>query len=172
LVLTIAFLDPVRERVRALLGQGPERRDPAYRRLRRALGDELLTSQRPEAAIGPAVGHLCRALHIRCAAVVAADGRTIAAYGPAPPEGAAVAVTLPLRAGPREFGQFVLGPKRLKLPYGEADLDLLGEVASFIAASLLFAERQSAQAAALDVLSQEPAALQSQEEALAAALVD
>src|SRR5205823_3206466 len=110
LVLTIALFDPLRDRVRAVLDRNAERRDLSYRRLLRALGDQLLTSQRPDAAIEPALARLCRTLGAPAAAVYGDDGQTIAAYGVASPAVRA-ALTLPLRAGDREFGRVVFGPK-------------------------------------------------------------
>ena len=55
LVLTLALLDPLRDRLRAYFGRRAARRDEAYRRLLRALGDDLATSPRPEAALAPAL---------------------------------------------------------------------------------------------------------------------
>ncbi|HET8631827.1 MAG TPA: histidine kinase N-terminal 7TM domain-containing protein, partial [Thermomicrobiales bacterium] len=163
LVLTIALFDPVRQRVRALLDRGVPRRDLAHRRLLRALGDELLATQQPDAAVGPALTHLCRALRIRDAAVLGPDGAPLATFGLRPPTAAAGAVlALPLATGGRAFGQLVLGPKRSRRPYSAPETDLLASAAAFIAASLHLAERQTGQAAALDALAQERATLLAQ----------
>ncbi|HEU5326996.1 MAG TPA: histidine kinase N-terminal 7TM domain-containing protein [Thermomicrobiales bacterium] len=172
LVLTIALFDPVRQRVRALLDRGLPRRDLAYRRLLRALGDELLTTQRPETAIGPALTQLCRALRIRDAAIFAPGGEPLATFGLRPPATATTGalLVLPLAASDQTFGQLVLGPKRNRLPYSERETDLLANAAAFVATSLQLAERQASQAAALDALTQERAALLAQRDTLAQAL--
>lgn len=172
LVLTIALFDPVRERVRAILDRRSERRDQTYRRLLSAVGDELLSAQEPQAAIEPALARLCRQLGIRTAAIVTPDGRQLALVGAQPPPPALAPLVLPLRGGGREFGQVIFGPRRSRLPYTPAETDLLGDAAAYMAASLQLAERQASQAAALDALTRERAALQSQETALAAALAE
>ncbi|MGN6562817.1 MAG: BTAD domain-containing putative transcriptional regulator, partial [Thermomicrobiales bacterium] len=170
LVLTIALFDPVRQRVRALLDRGLPRRDLAYRRLLRALGDELLTTQRPETAIGPALTQLCRALRIRDAAIFAPGGEPLATFGLRPPATTGALLVLPLAAGEQTFGQLVLGPKRNRLPYSEQESDLLANAAAFVATSLQLAERQASQAAALDALTQERVTLLAQRDSLAQAL--
>ncbi len=170
LVLTIALFDPVRERARAFLDRDAAQRERVYRRLLRALGDELLTSQRPEAAVGPALERLGRALGTGAAAVIAADGRRVAAYGAELGPASPVPIALPLRAGERECGRLLFGPKRSGAAYSPAETDLLRNAAAFIAASLHLAEHQAAQAAALDALTRERAALRSREVALAEAL--
>ncbi len=170
LVLTLALFDPVREKFRSLLDRRSTSKEVAYRRLMRVLGGELLTSQRPEAAIGPALERLCRALGTRAAAVLSPEGRALAAYGPPPAPNAHFPVSLPMHAGERELGRLVLGHKRSRLPYSEEETELLQNAAAFMGASLQLAERQAIQAQALDTLSREQAALASQETRLAAAL--
>ncbi len=159
LVLTIALFDPVRGRLRALLDRRAERRERAYRRLLRALGDELLTAQRPEAAVAPALARLCRTLEIGGAAVVDAGGETVARFGAGPPAESPLTLVLPPAAPARGSGagqgvQVIFGPKRSGQPYTRAETDLLSDAAAFIAASLGLAERQASQAAALDALTQ------------------
>lgn len=170
LVLTIALFDPVRERFRAIVDRRSERKDVAYRRLLRAMGGQLLTSQRPENAIRPALEQLCRTLGTRAAAVISADGNTIAAHGAVPAPDATFPLSLPLRAGGQGFGRLVLGPKRSRLPYTPEETELLQDAAGFIAASLHLAERQAAQALALEALTQERTALATQETRLTEAL--
>lgn len=172
LVLTIALFDPVRERVRAVLDRGVPRRDLAHRRLLRALGDELLATRQPDAAVGPALAHLCRALRIRDAAVLGPDGAPLATFGPRPPVTTTAPLALPLATGGRAFGQLALGPKRNRLPYSAPETALLTSAAAFIAASLHLAERQTGQAAALDALAQERATLLAQRDDLARALAE
>jgi len=167
IVLTIALFDPLRARIVALATPRSARRDRAHRRLMRALGDELLTAQRPRAAIQPALAQLCRTLGIRAATVADASDAPVAAYGA--PESPAV-LTLPLQAADRAQGTLVIGPKRSRLPYTRAETALLDNAAAFIAASLHLDERESRQAAALEALAAERAALQSRETALASAL--
>ncbi|MDQ6603246.1 MAG: hypothetical protein M3Z19_11020 [Chloroflexota bacterium] len=169
IVLTVALFDPLRARVGALLTPHVGRRERARRRLMRALGDELLTAQRPRAAIQPALAQLCRALGIRAATVTETTGETVAAYGlPLAEDGAALA--LPLRVADRAIGMLAVGAKRSHLPYTAAETDLLANAAAFLAASLHLDERETRQVAALDALGAERAALQSQERALADAL--
>jgi tetratricopeptide (TPR) repeat protein len=168
-VLTIALFDPIRARIGHLINLRAGRRELARRRLMQALGDDLLTAQQPRAAIAPALAQLCRALGIRAAAVRDPAGESIAAYGlPLPIEGASL--VLPLTAAERPFGSLVIGGKRSALPYTRMELDLLANAAAFIAASLHLDERETRQAVALDALSEQRAALLSQETALASAL--
>lgn len=167
IVLTIALFDPLRARIVALATPRSARRDRAHRRLMRALGDELLTVQRPRAAIQPALAQLCRTLGIRAATVADASAAPVAAYGtPASP----AVLTLPLQAADRALGTLAVGPKRSRLPYTRAETALLDNAAAFIAASLHLDERELRQAAALDALVAERVALQSREAALASAL--
>ncbi len=169
IVLTVALFDPIRARFWNLLNPRAGQREQTHRRLMQALGDELLTAQRPRAAIAPALAHLCRALGIRAAVVRDPADETIAAYGlPLPPAGALLA--LPLAAAERSFGTLAVGAKRSTLPYTRAETSLLGHAAAFIAASLHLDEREMRQTAALDALTAERAALQSRENALASAL--
>lgn len=169
IVLTIALFDPLRTRLWRLVTPRAERRDRAYRRLMQALGDELLTAQRPRAAISPALGQLCRTIGVRSAAVLDTTGDAVATHGTEPltSDGS---LSLPLHAADRAFGTLIVGAKRSRLPYTRAETDLLGTAAAFIAASLHLDEREMRQAVALDALTEERAALQSRETALASAL--
>ncbi len=169
IVLTVALFDPVRARVGALLDPYVGRRERARRRLMRALGDELLTAQRPRAAIQPALAQLCRALGIRAATVTESAGETVAAYGLSLAVDG-IALALPLRVADRVIGTLAVGTKRSHRAYTVAETDLLTNAAAFLAASLHLDEREMHQAAALDALSEERAALQSQERTLADAL--
>src|SRR5207248_10534980 len=133
-------------------------RDLAGRRLLRALGDQLLTAQRPEQAVAPALEQLARFLRLRGAVVVDANGRAVADYGETPPGGATAALALPLPGAGGPLGEARFGPRRDGEPYDAAEAALLGEAADFIAASLQLAARQADHAAALDALAAERAA--------------
>ena len=169
-VLTIALFDPAREWVYARLDRRSEGRDRAGRLLLRAMGDQLFTSQRPDTAIGQALAQLCGTLQIGAATVVTPDGRTIATYGADQPLDDVAALRLPLCIGQREVGWVSFGSKLTHQPYTEAETDLLGHAAAFMAASLQLAERQTEQALALETLSQERTAVQAQASALAEAV--
>lgn len=174
LVLTIALFDPARQRARALLDRraGRSRDERAYQRLLRFLGEELLTAQRPEAAIGPALERLRAALGCDGAAVLAPDGRALAVSGSDVVAAPGGGLETPLRAGDRSFGLLRCGPKRSGAAYTREEIDLLGNAAAFVAASLRLAEHQAGQAAALDALAEERAALHAREAALVAALAE
>lgn len=170
IILTIALFDPARERLRTLLGQRADRRDAPYRRLSRALGGELLAAEHPQEAIGPALALLCRTVGIGAAVIRDSGGDTVAAHGPQADLAAGPALALPLTVGESSYGRALFGPKRTRLPYRREELDLLRDVAAFIAASLQLAARQSEQAMALEALAAERAALAAREATLAAAL--
>ncbi|MDQ3327979.1 MAG: hypothetical protein M3506_05615, partial [Chloroflexota bacterium] len=166
-VLTLALFDPAREQIRSVIDRRSGTQDVARRRLMRMLGGQMLGLQRPEAAIGPALERICRALGTRAAAVLDPEGRPIAAYGQAPAQGAHYPVILPLTVGDHSLGDLVLAQKRNRLPYTTDEMELLQDAAAFIGASLRLAEQQAAQAQVLDALSQEQAALRSRETQLA-----
>jgi len=170
LVLTLALFDPAREQIRSLIDRRSGSKDVARRRLMRMLGGQMLGMQRPEAAIGPALERLCRALGTRAAAVLDPQGRAIAAYGQAPAQGAHYPVILPLTIGDHSLGDLVLALKRNRLPYSTDEMELLQDAAAFIGASLRLAEQQATQAQVLAVLSREQAALASRETQLASAI--
>jgi DNA-binding SARP family transcriptional activator len=170
LVLTIAWFDPVRLRFRAWLDRWMGSGDIAYSQLLRAMGDELVTSQRPESAIRSALAQMCRTLGIRSASVEASGGKLVAWHGPGGGKQPAQ-LSLPLRAGERDIGLMLVGPKRSRLPYTPVEKEILSHAAAYIGASLQLAERRTEQAAALQALSAEREALRSREAALTEALV-
>ena len=170
LILTIALFDPVREQLRALLGRRADRRDAQYRRLARALGGELLAAQRPQDAITPALAQLCETIGIGVAAIHDDETRPLATFGPQGALAADPVVTLRLQSGERAYGHAYFGPKHGRMPYRREENALLRDAVAFMAASLQLAERQAAQAAALDALAAERAALATHEATLAAAL--
>lgn len=170
LILTIALFDPVRERLRALLGRRTDRRDAQYRRLAHALGGELLAAQRPQEAIAPALVQLCETIGIGVAAIHDEEALPIATFGPQGALAADSIVTLRLLSGERAYGHASFGPKHGRLPYRREETALLRDAVAFMAASLQLAERQAVQAAALEALAAERAALAAHEATLAAAL--
>lgn len=170
IVLTLALFDPVRQRLRASLRRWLGPGDVAYDQLLRALGDELLTSQRPEAAIGPALEAICTALDISSVAVVTSDNRVRAHFGVQPLLKAQACLTLPLRTTNDSEDQLLIGPKRNGRAYDAAETALLDDAAHYMGASLQLAERQDREAAALAALSVERTALASRETALSEAL--
>ncbi|HEY8598423.1 MAG TPA: histidine kinase N-terminal 7TM domain-containing protein, partial [Thermomicrobiales bacterium] len=170
LALTIALFDPVRDQVRRLLDRLAGRRELPYRRLLRAFGDELLTAQRPDEAIGPALGSLCRAIGARGATIYDVADARLTSYGQT--GGAEEAIILPLSSGNQLHGRVVFGPKQPPLPYTRRERDLLDHAAGFIAAALQLAARQQAQALTLESLAAERNAFQERERALATALAE
>ncbi len=129
LVLTIALFDPAREQIRSVIDRRSGSKDVARRRLIRMLGGQMLGVQRPEAAIGPALERLARALGTRAAAVLDPQGRPIAAYGQAPAPHAHFPVALPMTAGDHNLGTLVLANKRDRLPYSTEEMELLQDAA-------------------------------------------
>ena len=64
LVVTIALLGPLTDLLRRVL-RGRSPRDRAYYRLLQALGEEVLTAQRPDTAVLPALARLTRIFRLR-----------------------------------------------------------------------------------------------------------
>lgn len=152
-VITLALFDPIADvagRVTAeQSGQGP-----GYARLLRALGSDIITSQRPERAIVPALSRLVRTFDLSGAEVVDPAGRRLAAVGTVGPADGA-GLQLPLRSDEASYGLVRFGPKRSGLPLIEREVDSLGLAASYLAGSLRLAARHDEQASALEVLSAE-----------------
>lgn len=171
LVLTIAAFDPARDRARALLDRRVAARERQQRRLLRALGDELLTSERPDAAIQPALAQVCITLDMSTATIVAPDGRTLAAFGAAAPAGEDDQERA-LRVGQHTYGMLRCARRPGARPASEAEAGVLDQSAAFFAAALHLARRQASEAAALEALAGEHAAFQAQEVALVTALDD
>ena len=153
LVVTIALLGPATERVRSVL-RGQSARERAYDRLLQALGEEVLTAQRPESAIEPALDRLTRIFRLGGAAVIGPDGALIAQRGGQAAD-VALGLRLPLRHRDIEVGTVVFGAKRNGLPFTAGEVELLGLAAGYLAASLSLAEHHEEQAAALEQLSAE-----------------
>ncbi len=168
LVVTIALFEPLSERFRRFIG-GSEG-DAASDRLLRALGRDILTAQRPDRAIGPSLARLARSFRLSGAVVHDAAGVEIATAGE-PPDPAAPALRLALRADGVEFGSVVYGAKRSGLPLTEREVELLRLAAGYLAASLRLGERHQTQAAALSDLRVELAAVETRGSQLSKALV-
>jgi DNA-binding SARP family transcriptional activator len=169
LVVTIVLFEPIAERVRRLMA-GETGRDLAYHRLLRALGHNVMTAQRPESSIEPALARLTRTFRISGAELQSALGEQIARHGRIPGDDP-LALSLPLRVDGESYGTLRLGAKRSALPYTAAEVELLGLAATYLASSLRLANRQNAQAEALGALSAERAALASSGSELHQALV-
>ena len=170
LVVTIALLGPITDWIRAAL-RGRSPRERAYDRLLRAMGEELLTAQRPEGAVLPALARMTRIFRLRGAAVIGLDGNILAQHGEVSPD-EPLALRLPLQDQDRVVGTAVFGPKRTHLPFTAQEAELLALAAGYVAASLRLAERHDEQAAMLEHLSAERRAVESRGTVLSEALTD
>jgi len=168
LVVTIALLGPLTELLRRLL-RGRSPRDRAYDRMLEALGEEVLTAQRPEIAIVPALARLVRIFRLHGAAVLTPAGELLAEQGQVDAD-SPLAVRLPLQHHGTSEGTVLFGAKRSGLPFTAQEADLLALAAGYLAASLSLAERHEQQAAALESLSAERAAVLSRGSDLSDAL--
>jgi DNA-binding SARP family transcriptional activator len=158
LVATVALVEPIAARVRRLIA-GPDEGDPAYDRLLRALGEGVLTTQRPEDSIQPALDRLVRSMGLSGASAAAADGAPIAASGTPPAAGASL--EMPLERDATSYGSVAFGSKESGLPYTPREREVLAMASGYLAASLELSARQDAQARSLERLSRERAALRS-----------
>lgn len=167
LVAAMALFDPMAGRVRFLLGSADPA--PSYDRLLRALGANILTAQRPNEAVGPALTRLSRIFHISDAAVIDRVGSVLAEHGH-PRADDPPGLALPLASSGQEYGTLRFGAKRSGLPYTPREVDLLRLAATYIASSLRLAEHEDRQVEALDLLSAERQALETAGSALHEAL--
>lgn len=170
LVVAIALFDPVSTWARTTLS-GTSTEQVAHERLLRALGKNILTAERPERAIGPALARLSRAFSLSGAVVRDAHGEIVASYG-APAPGSPLAMRLPLRSAGGELGEVVFGPKRSQLPVGPDEAELLTLAAGYLGASLRLAQQHARQAEALTTLSAEHDEVDERRRALSDALVE
>lgn len=168
LVVTIALFDPISSRIRTWLAG--EETDRAYERLLRALGDSILTAQRPEHAIDPALARLTRTFKLTGAEAIDGAGTRMARHGTIPDS--PLALRLPLRSEGDDYGWVAFGPKRSMLPFTPHERELLGLVAGYLGASLALGERQDEQAEALESLTVERTAVATSGTALHEALSD
>ena len=167
IVITIALFDPIANRARDLVGGSDDERASA--RLLRVLGSNLLTAQRPEGSIQPALERLTRTFRLSGAQVLDPAGAPLASHGTSPEE-SALTVRLPLRGDGVELGTAVFGPKRSQLPFTHREVELLSLAAGYLSTSLGLAERHDEQAEALSALQQDRAAFQTEGEELRRAL--
>jgi DNA-binding SARP family transcriptional activator len=168
LVVTIALLGPLTDVMRRLLrGQSP--RDRAYDRLLQALGEEVLTAQRPDVSVLPALARLVRIFRLQGAAVLSVDGDLLAQQGTLTQDDP-LAMRLPLQHRQHDEGMVLFGAKRNGLPFTAPEAELLALAAGYLAASLSLAERHEQQAAAIESLSAERAAVMSRGTVLSDAL--
>jgi DNA-binding SARP family transcriptional activator len=168
LVATIALFEPISERVRHWLA-GRTRREVAYERLLRALGEPLLLSHGDEDSAQPALARLVRTFRLTGAYELDESGKRTSSQGHVD-EGSGVALRLPLRANGRSYGTVVFGAKRSGLPHGPSEVKLLGLAASYLAEAKLVAETEREQVAALGRLSGQRRELASAGDELHAAL--
>jgi hypothetical protein len=170
LVVTIALLGPLTDLLRRVL-RGRSPRDRAYYRLLQALGEEVLTAQRPDTAVLPALARLTRIFRLRGAAVVSPTGELLAEQGVVQQDDP-LAMRLPLLHDGRTEGTVIFGAKQTGLPFTEHEAGLLVSAAGYVAASLSLAERHDQQAAALETLSAERRAVRTRGSDLSEALVE
>lgn len=169
LVVTLALFDPIAAWVRRTIsGRSP--RDSAYDRLLRALGDDVLTGQRPERAVLPALARLSRTFRLTGAVVERTSGE--ATRHGHPVVDSPLALRRHLRSGGEEIGSVVFGPKRSHMPFTASETELLDQAARFLAASLRLGERHELQAEALEALSVERDAVETHGTDLSEALLE
>jgi len=169
LVVTIALFDPITERGRALLGGGGA--DATSSRLLRALGEDILTAQRPDRSIEPALARLTRTFRLSGTEVTDLSGVVVAVHGTFDRD-SPLAYRVPLRVGETVVGRALFGGKRSGLPFTHRELEMLGLAASYLAASLGLAERHDEQVEALDTLHRERASFDTHAAALRQVLQD
>ena len=169
-VVTIALLDPIADRVRQWFAE-QSGQDVMRSRLLRALGDDIITDQGPERAVIPALARLIRTFDLAGAELLDVDGRRVAAVGAM---GAAElpALALTLRSGDRVHGEVRFAGKRSGLPMLAQETESLELAAAYLAGSLGLADRQSAQASALVELSEESASIRARESELSRVIAD
>ena len=153
LVVTIALLGPLTDLVRRVV-RGRSPRDRAYYRLLQALGEEVLTAQRPDTAVLPALARLTRIFRLQGASVLSPAGELLAEHGVVRQDDP-LAMRMPLRYHDQIEGSVVFGAKQTGLPFTEHEANLLESAAGYLAASLNLAQRSDQQAAALETLSAE-----------------
>jgi DNA-binding SARP family transcriptional activator len=165
---TIGLFEPIRERLSRVAAPSGSSDEAAYRQLERALDPNALASQPPEVSIQPAIERVARLLGLSGAVVADPEGTVVARSGTEPTNDAARA--LPLLFGGRLLGNALFGPKRTGAPYTPAEAALLDDTAGYIAASIDLGERQVRQAAELQALGSQRAAVADRASQLNAAL--
>jgi hypothetical protein len=167
IVITIALFDPIANRARDLIGGEGDRRASA--RLLRVLGRDLMTAQRPESSIQPALERLTRTFRLSGAQVIGPTNAILAQHG-APPQESALAVGFPLERDGVALGTVTFGPKRSQLPFTHREVEILSLAAGYLTTSLGLAGREEQQAEALTTLEQERTSFETEGEALRQAL--
>jgi DNA-binding SARP family transcriptional activator len=170
LVATIALMGPITDWARQVI-RARTPRERAYDRLLQALGEELLTAQRPDSAVLPALARLTRIFRLQGASVLDVDGTVLDTHGTSAVEDP-LTLRLPMQYQDRPVGTAVFGPKSSGLPFTAQEAELLSLAAGYLAASLQLAERHDEQAAALEHLSAERRDVESRGSVLSEALVD
>jgi len=170
LVVTIALFEPIAGWARRTL-RGRSSRERAYDGLLQALGEDLLTAQRPEAVVIPALARLSRTFNLLGAQLETSAGAVIARHGK-PVADSPLAYRMPIESGHGGPGSVTFGPKRSLLPFTGEETELLSQGAAYLAASLRLAERHDVQAEALESLTVEHRAVEARGEVLTSALVD
>jgi DNA-binding winged helix-turn-helix (wHTH) protein len=169
LVATIALFEPFAGWARRTI-RGRSAEEAAYDRLLRALGQDVLTAQRPEAVVVPALARLSRTFRLLGAQVETSAGQIIARHGK-PTADSPLALRFPLKGMADELGSVAFGPKRSLLPFTPDEVDLLSQSAGYLAASLRLAHHHDAQADALESLTAEHLAVEARGTVLSDALV-
>ena len=162
-VVTLALFEPISDRI-GQLASGTSR-EIDHARLVQALGGDPLVSQRPEAAIGPALARLVRTFALTGALIRDADGAVRHAVGDVADDEPG-AVELPFTHG----GLVRFGQKRSGGTFTPTELEALRLGAAFLGSSLRLAARHEAQATALAELRAERDRVESRGSALTAAL--
>ena len=169
LVATLALFEPITAWARRTI-RGRSAGEVAYDRLLRALGRDVLTMQRPEAVVVPALSRLTQTFQLLGAIVETSDGHLIARHGK-PVANSPLAFRMPLHGGGEELGTVTFGPKRSLLPFTREETDLLTQGGAYLAASLRLAKRQDVAAETLESLSAENVAVEARGGDLKDALV-
>lgn len=167
IVITIALFDPIANWARDLIGGSGDH--GASARLLRVLGRDLMTAQRPESSIQPALERLTRTFRLRGAQVAGPTGAILAEHG-APPQESALSVAFPLERDGTNLGTVRFGPKRSQLPFTHREVEILSLAAGYLSTSLELAEHEGEQAEALTTLAQERTTFETEGEALRQAL--
>lgn len=170
IVVTIVLLDPISDWAGQWLAERSGR-DAVQTRLLRALGDDIITVQRPDRALVPALARLIRTFDLTGATVLDPDGRSVATAG-APPTADGAALALPLESGAGQHGTVLFGAKRSGLPILERETRSLELAAAYLGGSLGLADRQARQASALEELSADSATVRARASELSRAISD
>jgi DNA-binding SARP family transcriptional activator len=149
-VVTIVLFEPLSDLLARIFAfPGADGRRLAHARLLRAMGNDIVTAQRPDETIQPALSRLARTFRMSGAAVTDSAGRPRATVGRAPGSEEPLSLQLPLTSGASSYGTVRFGAKRNGLPFDEREVESLTLAASYLADSLRLAEHHDEQATAL-----------------------